>query len=364
MSTPKKRFTKKVAITILVLVLVVSLALISAFLIEQQRTSATTSSFTICSTCNGGNSSLLYRYAVDLFAVDFYGTWVAGNETPNSIIQTVQNLRSAVSGKSINVFNIVKNIQNSTELLDNTNVTLDNFLLEVKLAAGGDLVPELNLDDYLNVQGRYCDPENPSFCGPAFFYKTSLELLSLKAIQAGNKTVLLDSWDTFYRTASVATQLAVLQNLTAEGWRNVIIKQIGPAFYPSPGYTWGQITTPWKNVTSSPPYMQPQLDLLDQMPTSQQHFLYFDRQNKNSPNPNAETALQIFLTQLDPGAQATVLTNLANLQSIDGYTFDYPILTFTTYNGVTYDWDSTTALQANGQPFLQLIEHLMNVTGP
>jgi len=214
------------------------------------------------------------------------------------------------------------------------------------------------------VQGRYCDPENLSLCGPPFFYKTSLELLSLKAIQAGNKTVLLDSWDTFYRTVPVSTQLSVLQNLTQEGWRNVIIKQIGPSYYPSPGYTWGQIATPWKNTTTSPPYMQPQLDLLDQMPSSQQHFLYFDRQNKNSPNPNAETALQVFLSQLNPGEQATALTNLADLQSVYGYTFDYPVLTFTTYNGVTYSWDASTALQTNGQPFLQLIEHLMNVTEP
>lgn len=350
----------RVVISVVVVALVISLGLVSAFLVARDNTSSTSCSGDACG--GDGNSSLNYRYAVDMFAVDSYGNWVAGNETPSSILQIVHNLRSAVAEKPINVFGLVKNIQNNTELLDNTNLTLDNFLLEVKQSAGGDVVPELNLDTYTNPQGRYCDPEDPGFCGPGFFYKTSLELLSLKAVQEGNGTVLLDSWPTFYRSVSVAAQLGVLQNLTEEGWHDIIIKQIGPAFYPSPGYTWGQITTPWKNVTSSPPYMQPQVDLLDQMPPSQQHFLYFDRQNKN--DPNAETALQVFLSEFDSTQQASVLTNFADLQSFYGYTFDYPVLTFTTYEGVTYSWDASTNLQNNGQPFLQLIEHLMNVTSP
>src|SRR5205814_9679299 len=123
-------------------------------------------------------------------------------------------------------------------------------LLQVQQAAGGQIIPELNLNYYtsdikslpLNQKSNYCDPKNTTNCGPAWFYQVSSELLSLKAISSDpQKTVLLEAWDQFSRDVVTAglpssTAVTVLQHLKAQGWVNLMLKT--EHYFSDYGYAW------------------------------------------------------------------------------------------------------------------------------
>jgi PKD repeat protein len=309
-------------------------------------------------------------YYIELRVATAYGSWVAGSETPASIITMLGNIRTA-TGSSFNLFGIVKDIQTNTESLGG-GYTLDSFLTAAASASGGQVIPDLNLDDYTNDQGAgahaYCDPHNPTSCGPKFFYSVSAELLSLSAISgSSSKTLFLESWDTFYRetngqgpygsgfTPGGATQRqAVFQNLTNQGWQHIIIHQLGPTYYSDPGNTWGQATN--VQSVSGSPYDQPNTPMMTPVPSGEYQLAHFDRQNKNG---SVETSLQVFLKDLTATQRATGLTNMAVLQATDSYTFVYPVITYTKFDNVKYFWDASVNQTASSTSFLSFIESLM-----
>src|SRR5439155_13408689 len=142
----------------------------------------------------------------EIRAVQNYGKWVAPSETTAGVLTMITNLRSSVANRPLNMYAIVSGPQSPTEAVGST--TLDNFLLQAKQAAGGKVIPELNLNFYtsniksllLNQQSNYCDPHDSTNCGPSYFYQVSTELLSLKAVSSDpQKTVLLEAWDQFSR---------------------------------------------------------------------------------------------------------------------------------------------------------------------
>jgi hypothetical protein len=282
------------------------------------------------------------------------------------VISAVSTLASSV-GRGINLEGVMRNIQ-TNNLSIGDGYTVDSFLTSLRAAAGGGhIIPELNLDIYTFVQGggsptAYCNPHNREDCGPRFFYETSNEYLSLQAISSDpGRAVLLDSWPTFARNAtSCALAPQILQNLTKSGWTHIMIKQIGPQYFtcgtPSvpPSYVWGQVAN--VQSQSGSPYMVPETNILSQIPEGQTPLLYFDRQNKAVASE--ETSLQVFLSSLNPTQQFQALTNLAQSQT-QGYIFEFPVFTYTTFVGTNYQWDANKNLQANGQPFLNLIESLI-----
>ena len=332
--------------------------------------SATTSTTTTTSTTAG--SGIAY---VQIDAVQQYGKWELSGVSPGSVISTIQNVR-ATTGKTLNIIRAAKDIQTPSESIGG-GYTLDSWLDALQNAGGGAIVPSLNLDDYTNDQGAgsstsYCNPNNTNDCGPHFFWETSESLLSLQAVKnsPGGASVFLDSYPTFYRESNgqgpygpaftpggAAQRSQVFANLTAEGWVHIYVKEIGPVYYDAPP-AYASADDP--AFQGSSPYLIPETKILNAMPTGELKLVYFDRQNKSQ---NAtETALQFFL-QLNPGQQAVGLTNMAQQQSAYGYTFVYPLYTYTVFVGTTYTWNANTNLQSDGQPMLQLIESLMGQYG-
>src|SRR5205085_10606682 len=117
--------------------------------------------------------------------------WLAPSQTPASVITMITNLRASAGNRPLSLYGIITGPQVPTASLSKTNpITVDNFLLQAQQAAGGHIIPELNLNYYtsdikclpLNQIGNYCDPKDHSICGPAWFYLVSSEFLSLKAI--------------------------------------------------------------------------------------------------------------------------------------------------------------------------------------
>jgi len=298
-----------------------------------------------------------------------YGKWVAPSETATSILSMISSIRASTGNRLLDMYAIVAGPQIATEKVGTT--TLDDFLTQAKQAAGGQVIPDLNLNYYtsdlksldLNQKSNYCDPHNKTFCGPAWFFTVSSELLSLKAVSTDpQRTVSLDAWDQFNRDIikgglPASTAITVLQQLKAQGWVNLMLKTEN--YFSDNGNACAQIAT--VDDSTSAPYMQPELSLTSKLPSTERAFVHFDRQNQNSPDPI--TALAAFLSTLKPAQQALGLTNLASLESTNHYTFIYPVLTYTARNSVSYTWDATVDRQSNGQPFIYMIESLINKYG-
>jgi hypothetical protein len=298
------------------------------------------------------------------FSVDDYGKWRLPNETPSSVISTISAIKNA-TGKKLVLFRIVAGPQPAGQVikLKGTDESVNNFLLLAQSAAGGGLViPQLSLNFYtsgMNVTLRsYCDPENATNCGPHWFFEVSSELLALQAVQDRTpRTVYLDGWDQFNRDLQTLgypsdQSCKVLRQVLAQGWEKIIIKNLGGG-YSDCGYASGQATT--VDFQSTLPYLLPDTTVLNQMPTNEQHFVYFDDQSQTG-----YLAFSYMLSVLNSSQQATGLINLFSLQAQNNYAFAVPIFDSIAVNGTTYYWDANVNTQSNGQPFLYLIESLIS----
>lgn len=309
---------------------------------------------------------------VEIRAMKDYGSWIPQNETPTSVLNIIKEIRTATDNETLNLYAIVSGPQASGQFIHGTTMTVDEFLQQAQKEAGGQVIPEIDLNYYtsninslaLNNDHKFCNPQNTSDCGPSWFYQVSEELIQLTPVASSkNKTIELDAWGQFNRDIVKAglpadTSTKLLQKLHSEGWQTVIIKA---EFYFADGNNVEGVvaTVDW---STSSPYMEPETSVLSQYPHSQQGFVEFDRQIMNPPF--GPTALYEFLAVLTPSQQAIALKNLASLQNKDDYTFIYPVITYTQRNDKTVFWDAAKNVQSNGQPFLNLIENLLVSDGP
>jgi len=352
----------KIVVSIFVIYLCAAIAVFPSQLIIQ--------SSAVVAALPAASSSQKQGY-IEVRAVKDYGSWIPLNETPTDVLNIITEIRAATN-MPLNLYAIVSGPQASEQLIHGTTMTVDDFLVQAQKDAGGQVIPEIDLNYYtsnikglaLNDNNKFCDPQNTSNCGPTFFYEVSEELIQLEAVAtSSNKTIELDSWDQFNRDITKAglpadTATEVLDTLHSEGWNTLILKS--EFYYSDGGDAEGVAAT--VNWTSTSPYMQPETKLLSQVPEGQQAFVHFDRQIMNPPF--APTALYEFLAVLTPRQQTTSLKSLAKLQNKDDYTFIYPIITYTQRNNITYYWDASKNLQNNGKPFLNLIENLLEADGP
>jgi hypothetical protein len=354
--TPRDRTRSRRRVVIAILIgSALSLSFLGALLIPRLSTS---------------NVTLPTAY-IELRAVKNYDNWLVTSQTPASVVAMITNLRTSVGNRPLSLYAIVTGPQVPTASLSKSNpITLDSFLLQAQQAAGGQIIPELNLNYYtsdikslpLNQIGNYCDPKDHTICGPGWFFLVSSQLLSLKAISSDPKrTVLLEAWDQFSRDVVTAglpknTTTVVFQELKAQGWVNLLLKT--EHYFSDNGYAWGVANAP---DTTNLPVLGPNLKYLSQLPANDRPFIQFDRQIQNTPTP--ATALYDFLGVLTRTQQGAALTNLASLQSAYGYTFIYPVLTYTTRDSVAYNWDATINKQSNGQSFMSLIGQLITQYG-
>jgi hypothetical protein len=309
---------------------------------------------------------------IEIRAVKDYGGWTAPNETTSSVLNIIKEIRTKTENETLNLYAIVSGPQASGQLIQGTTVTVDDFLQQAQQAAGGQIIPEIDLNYYtsninslaLNSNNRFCNPKDKTECGPKWFYAVSEELMQLTPVASSkNKTIELYSWDQFSRDVANAglpndTSTKLLEKLVSEGWQTIIIES---QFYFADGTNVkGVVAT--VNWNTSSPYMEPETSVLSKYPHSQQGFVEFDHSPMNPPFP--PTALYEFISQLTPSEQSTALGNLAKLQNEDNYTFIYPIITFTHRSGEIYFWDATQSDQSNGKPFINLIETLLTSYGP
>lgn len=341
--------------SLIVIAIVLAAVVISAFALTEVANNSSTS------TSSGKVGQTVF---LDMWVVDNYGTWKAPYETPSSIVSLIQSFRNATAGRAVSLFAFLDGPQLPEEAVD--GVALDTWLLQVKQAAGGDIIPKLDMDFYLsgwtNITTKsYCDPRNATNCGPPWFFQVSREFLSLQAIRGGSKTIYLGAWDTFSRYMNQSMIQSVLNDLHLQGWTYIMLHEPG-RYFPDYGFGWGGVasaknTSNWSDPT--PPYLNPNINVIGLLHSAGEYaFVEFDRQNQPASKP--PPALAYFLGALDSDQEAETLRNVAGLQASGGFTFIYPVLSYTNYAGTYYIWDATTSLQTNGRPFIELIETLVN----
>lgn len=306
------------------------------------------------------SGSLGPQASVQVEAIGNYGSWVPIDQNPSGVVSMLQSFRNAV-GVPVNVLFAVSGPQSPGQLIKKQGVTVDQFLNQAKAASGGQIIPTLNLNYYTSGTGvtthSYCDPKNSTHCGPSWFFQVSSELMSLQAVATDpQKTVYVEAWDQFNRDlislGYPSTQACtVLSQLLTQGWQHLINKDLTGRFS-NCGLSLGQATgMMWQ---TSSPYLLPLTGILLKMSPSEEHLVFFDLQNLNST-----TDFCYFITSLSADQKAIALTSLHNLQSADGYSFEYPLLSSSRCGSSNYYWDAATALQSNGTPFISLEETLV-----
>ena len=130
----------------------------------------------------------------------------------------ITNLRTSVGNRPLSLYALVTGPQVPTASLSKSNpITLDSFLVQAQQAAGGQIIPELNLNYYtsdikslpLNQKSNYCDPKDHTICGPGWFYLVSSELLSIKAICLWCTTVHVLTFALFVLTMAGTSRLGL-----------------------------------------------------------------------------------------------------------------------------------------------------------
>ena len=301
---------------------------------------------------------------IQIKAIGNYGNWLPSTETATQVEAIVSAIHQ-ITGKDITIFSFLDGPELPSDKVQGWSGTLDSYLTAIKETAGGDIVPNLDLDYYMSgsswLTHPYCDPDNATDCGPSFFYKTSAELLSLSAISSGNREVFLDAWPTLSRYESESVITGVLQNLTDQGWRHFIMKQDGSSGNPFPDYGYASYMGGVVTCATTSPFCAPDQDLIDQEyvnEASNSNFIgvfgLFDYQIINSPS--SQTAFDVFAANLTTDQQATALANMASLQSSGRYIMSYPVLVSDCRDGEEHVFDANIETLSNGTSLLDLIE--------
>lgn len=299
---------------------------------------------------------------VQIRAVGTYGSWYPEDQTTSGVVSLVQSFHGAV-GRPVSIFSAVEGPQDPSKLVKGQNVTVDQFLLNLKAAAGGDIVPTLNMNYYTSGTGvtrqPYCDPHNATDCGPHWFWKVSAELFSLAAVQQGGKEVLLKGFDQWSRNVNSTVVQLVLVGLKAQGWGFLIAKHSNSGFFPDFGQA--SYVTIGPTCSTSRPFCFENAGKIEQYrsadnSTLQGAFALFDYQTINSPHP--PLALSTFLANLTSKQQVLGLKSLSASQGTFGYSMVYPLIIGDNRNGASYYWDAVVKLTPHGNPFITLEESL------
>jgi hypothetical protein len=297
---------------------------------------------------------------VQVRGVGNYGNWYPSDATPQQVVTMVQNFRAA-TGKPVSVLSIVYGPEAPGQLIGKTGYSVDQFLIDLKNAGGGAIIPTLNMNYYtsgMNITLQsYCDPHNALNCGPSWFWQVSSELLNLTAVNHGPRAVLLEAFAQWSRSQNASTIQSVLAGLKDQGWKDLITKQGAASGTPFPDFGYAsymEMTTQCQTVV---PYCFENQGMIADEWSVDSHTLkgvigMFDYQIIDT------SSLAVFLGSLSARQQASALTSLAQTQLQGNYTYVYPLIVGTVYNGVTLYWDAATYSQPGGGSFLSLEESL------
>jgi len=250
---------------------------------------------------------------------------------------------------------------------------LDSFVTTLKTASGGEIIAEGNLDVYFGASDMCSNPQ-PGIAGcppcPACFFSDTASLLKFSAIASGQRYLMLGSWapGAFYAALKPNQRNQpfiqhFFQNLTTQGWKGFMI-ETSPSKSETKfkAYDYGNAQYARIGLFFNPPgssYLYVNQPYIMSM-QSQEPYLNGHTLAEIETQPmNGTSAISQFTDNLNPTQQVTALTALAENQNSGSYIFVYPVLANQGPNYSGPVWDANKTLQPNGQPFLNLITHLM-----
>jgi hypothetical protein len=295
-----------------------------------------------------GNFNLIRFIRTECFDGVVNGSWTASQ---------IQSMNYSVNGTSPN-------------LNYNWNGTLNSYFTAVQKAAGGQIIPDADMDVYFGA------PDCNVGAQPQYFYQDSASLLNLSAISGGERYLMLESWDAAHSQThdpfpDQSTVLTFFQTLQAQGWR-YFIPQVNNPGATSQGptscsasnfqdydYNYASYLRTglfWVNTTY--PYVFPHFDLVCSLAQAEPYLsgilLGIESQQQQGQSaycggqyPSAGSSFEGCLTF---SQRETALTYLAGNQSNYNYIFIYPVLIGE--HSVEYD--------ANRDGTLPLMEQLIN----
>ncbi len=210
--------------------------------------STTTLTTTSTHTSSSGNNKYIEIKAFDIrngqteyIAGGQYGIASGSGYTATSLLALIQQIHAAIGN-----FNLIRFIRVECENAQvnpnmmassvygtgyNWNGNLDSYFTAIQKAAGGNIIPDLDLDVYdgANDCPNYPNPD------PSTFFSNANSLLSLSAIASGNRYAMLEAYDVWYtwggQTKTQSQVSNFFQTLQAQGWKGFIPQDNVPENY-------------------------------------------------------------------------------------------------------------------------------------
>lgn len=316
--------------------------------------------------------------------------YMAGNNfTATQLLSLVQQIHGAIGN-----FNIIRFIRvqcnNGTVYPNlmaseiygsgyNWNGTLNSYVSAIQQAAGGQIIPDADLDPYFGQTDCGGVPE------PQQFYDNAASLLTLSAIAKGDRYVMLEAYDAWYACPKDGNVCALshpdetqvvqfFENMTKMGWQGFIPEDNQPNsntddtlacnvknnLAPDFGYA-GYVRNGIFVINQTSPYVFPNYNNICSYKLAEPYIngIVVGIESQLQPTNLAyycggkqyNYSIQAFAECLSPSQQEAALTNLARSQASRGFIFIYPVVVGE--QQVQYD-----AQQAGT---LGLMEQLINV---
>lgn len=251
----------------------------------------------------------------------------------------------------------------------NWNGSLDSYVTAIQQAAGGQIIPDADMNPFFGANNCGGTPN------PTAFYNNSASLLKLSAIADGQRYLMLESWDPAYGP-SLGNQSSIdtfFQTLEAQGWKGFMPQSNDPdasgqgpkscnaANYPFSDYGYaGYIRNGLFWINATYPYVFPHFNLICSIWQAEPYLngvvlgIESQTQQGNYSQPYCDgayvTAGSAFEGCLTFSQRETALTYLAQNQARYNYTFIYPVVI----------GDHSIEYDAQQDGTLDLMEQLIN----
>ena len=251
----------------------------------------------------------------------------------------------------------------------NWNGTLNSYFTAIQKAAGGQIIPDADMDIYFGdtdclSQFKTDQTNNPTYQND--YFADAASLLTLNAIADGDRYVMLESWDAYYANDNPSQNQVetFFQKMQALGWTGFMPQANNPAAtgqgpqtcssknapFPDFGYG-GYVRNGLFWINSTAPYVFPHFNTICSIEKSEPYLngvvLAMESQSQGSPadqaycDGNYMTAGGCF-NSLSQSEQETALTYLASNQAKYDYIWVYPVLIGE--HGVEYDAEKAGTL--------------------
>lgn len=310
-------------------------------------TSSFSSTLSVSETIANRFGSTLGTKFIEIKAFDD-GQYIASSYySATQLLTLIEQIHAAIGN-----FNLIRFIRmecngtvNPNMTFSDWNGTLNTYITAVQQAAGGQIIPDDDLNPYFGASNCGAVPN------PAQFYQNAQGLLQLTAVSQGMRFLMVESFaPSFYSQEDPSETLinGIFRNLTSIGWK-YFIPQSNTAHDGSfSSFDYGnaayQRVGAWYNSTSYP-YITIDLHFIKSM-EQQEPYLNGVLSGLESQILQSTSAIAQFTQDLTPSQQEAALTYAAQNQATGGYIWIYPVLVCQgpTFNGPVWDANRTGAL--------------------